>query len=333
MRFVGTICGVLAVLTTSATAFSSPLTLMSEYNLIVFNNLTTDSEVEGKAMIMGDLNGPASNYAIHLDSAQGGELGLVVGGDINSQNINVNQGYSVALGGDANGNINLNGGGSLLRDVTDFDFADIQQQLSDFSVSLSELESNSNLIAPTVCCGPASLLIGADDIAVFNIDGESLFSNSFIQQFDVDFGGFDPAAIVINVAGTDISDAALAGNAVGQLVNDNVRERIVWNFFEAETISLNKLLNGSLLAPYAHLTNSTPIEGSVVVSSFQQNGEIHLPTFSGEVTFDQEVPFTPINEPGTGSVLLFAGLILLARRVWRSPWITPLGRSSQPSFA
>lgn len=318
--------GVLLALTATA-ALASPVTLMSEYNLIVFNDLNSNSEVEGKTLVMGDLNGPASNYVTQLDPASSGELGLIVGGDINAQNINVNQGYSVALGGVANGNVNLNGGGSLQGDLTDFDFADIQQQLSDFSVSLSELESNSNLIAPTVCCGPASLQIGADDIAVFNIDGESLFSNNFIQQFDVDFGGFDPAAIVINVAGTDISDAALAGNAVGQILNDNVRERIVWNFFEAETISLNKQLNGSLLAPNAHLTNRTPIEGTVVVSSFDQNGEVHLPSFDGEV------PFTPLNEPGTGSVLLLAGLILLARRVWRSPWITPLGSRSQPSFA
>ena len=36
-----------------------------------------------------------------------------------------------------------------------------------------------------------------------------------------------------------------------------------------------------MLAPLASISNSTPIEGSIAVASFNQGGEVHLGTFLG----------------------------------------------------
>lgn len=83
-----------------------------------------------------------------------------------------------------------------------------------------------------------------------------------------------------------------SGNAVGSIFSDELREKIIWNFYEAKEINLTKILNGSLLAPHAILTNWTPIEGSVIVNGFNQWGEVHQHTFDGDLTVEVPEPST-----------------------------------------
>ncbi|GAL07239.1 hypothetical protein JCM19237_4655 [Photobacterium aphoticum] len=52
-------------------AYAGAIDILKEYNLIVFDDLTTTSEVEGKTIVYGNINGTASNYGIQLPTASG----------------------------------------------------------------------------------------------------------------------------------------------------------------------------------------------------------------------------------------------------------------------
>ncbi|MGF1682356.1 collagen-binding domain-containing protein [Photobacterium minamisatsumaniensis] len=291
---------------------AGPIDLLNNYQLIVFNDLESTSEVDGKALIMGDLNGTASNYTTQQPQALANEVGLVVGGDLNV-NVQVNNGYSAIVGGNNNGVVSLNGvGGVLTSDTSSYNFAQIQTDLLQYSSFLASLSSNSLLTQPSACCGNASFDVGSSvghDLAVFNIDSSDLFENPFVQSYSLNLNTQAPSAIVINVAGTDIDDSTYTANAISEFVNSAISELIIWNFHQSETLNLTKAIYGNVLAPLATLTNHTEIKGSVVVNKHYQYGKIWGPIFSGAMPDD--TPFIP--EPTTSSVIAL-GLFVLG---WR----------------
>ena len=106
--------------TSSAQAFG-----LSDYNLIVFEDLDSTSEVEGNAFVGGNLNGSSSNYCIKCYS--GGNftpfdgVGLKVAGDINGNAKQVNNGADLEYGGSLKTQVNTNGGGSKTHNTDLFD--------------------------------------------------------------------------------------------------------------------------------------------------------------------------------------------------------------------
>lgn len=106
-------------------------TILDSYNLIVFGDLVSTSEVDGKAFVSGQVTG--GNYGIHYPELAvdgvptltvGGDLkgnvningsGLTVGGNIATNNLNLNQGGDIKVGGNitSNLNANFNGNGDL----------------------------------------------------------------------------------------------------------------------------------------------------------------------------------------------------------------------------
>ena len=105
---------IVSSLSTSASAFS-----LGDYNLVVFEDVTRNSDVEGSAFIGGDLLGSSSNYCIKCDA--GGSffpfdgVGLKVVGDIEGNPKNVNNGTDLEYGGNLNAIVNMNGGGSIIQ--------------------------------------------------------------------------------------------------------------------------------------------------------------------------------------------------------------------------
>lgn len=300
-------------------SLAGPIETLSEYNLIVLNDLASTSEVEGKTLVGGDLSG-TSNYGVRLtqnDSSNGDAL--VIAGDlVSGSTVNAN-GQSIVIAGNNNGQVNAR---SISSDASEYDFDLIKSEFVNFSGYLSELAVNSILTTSTNGQpGPASFEVGSDvgtDVAVFNITSEEFFSNNKIQQYDVDLNGESPSAIVINVSGEVIDDSNFSGNGVGSIVTDAFRENIIWNFFEATDIDLVKQLNGSLLAPFADLSNKTPIEGSVVVNNFDQDGEVHDALFTGTINYDASTDSQDpaVDVPAPSSMIIFASA-LLGLGLWR----------------
>lgn len=270
---------------------------LPKYNLFVAGDLTNSSEVEGATFVGGDLSGPSSNYGIRLGTSPIPDA-LVVGGDITG---NPKQVFGNAVaGGSVSATLNFNTGGTLRSET--IDAASLTQQVQDASDYYASLSSNASVTVPGTQPGAVKFQAnGSSPVAVFDVSLSDLFSNK-TQQIELDLNGADMA--VINVSGT--SALWQSGNMVGDLISEDVRNRVLWNFYQADSLTFNNALYGSLLAPNAHFQNATMIEGNVYVSSMDKRGEVHL---------QSDVPFTqpPNNSavPSPTAALFGAGLLSL----------------------
>ncbi len=102
---------VLAAVVAVGSASIEPATAgpLNDYDLIVFGDLTTSSEVEGKTFVGGNLSG-TSNYGTKL-TIPSSTVSLQVGGSITSGNIQLNAG-SLQVAGNISANVNMNSQGN-----------------------------------------------------------------------------------------------------------------------------------------------------------------------------------------------------------------------------
>lgn len=281
--------------------------VLSDWNLIVQTNLTSTSEVEGRTAVGGNLGGPASNYGIKLTPAANyiNTDVLMVGGNISAQNVNMNAGRLRLGGSKGSANLNFNGGGGpVIQDPTTASkVANLFAEASAISTFLGGLSATNTVTFPGQ--QPAGVTFNAvpnnNGVAVFSIAASQLFGNNKVQQIDLNAGS--ATSIVINVSGNSVSWDA--GNFVGNFTSAFAKSHVIWNFVNATTInwSSGRTLEGSLLAPLADVTFTGTLEGSVVVKSLDQRGEVHLPTYQGYVP-----------TPGAVATLGVAGLIGLRRK-------------------
>ena len=254
--------------------------LLSDYNVIVFNDLDSNVDIAGRAFIGGQIFGQSSTFGTQLPQGQNIDA-LTVIGDISGGPKNINNGGNVRHGGQISTQVNLNGGGQLISDDT-LSIGSEQAALISLSTDLSGAEPNSiaQIPDPFGQHGPARLNAtpNEDGVAVFNIeDGNLLFRNDRVQQIEVNANGAE--TIIVNIGGADIDFTR--GNFVGAVQNNDTRQRIIWNFHEATDLFFDRAVHGTVLAPNAHLFNRTNIFGAVVVDSFQARGPISLPGFNG----------------------------------------------------
>jgi len=288
---------------------------LSQFDLIVLGNLTTSSEVEGAAFVGGNLTG-TSNYntqnqtplpSIQLGNNTYNNLALTVGGTIASNtNVQVNNGGNLLYSGSVGSgvNLNMNGGGSkFISSSISTETSGLITALDQFSTYYSGLSANS-----TFNSGTNTFTVGASaagGTAVFDITAAQFATNNANFSLDNSAGA---DFIVVNVSGT--SDTFGSSEHFGSGFSAG---NIIWNFSQANSVSVQLAIDdqfiGSILAPEADLSNTTQIDGSVAVGTFNQNGEIHLPLL------DSNFPTpTPTPEPSALGIMAVGGLALLARR-------------------
>jgi choice-of-anchor A domain-containing protein/uncharacterized protein (TIGR03382 family) len=276
---------------------------INDWNLIVHGNLTSTSEVEGRTLVGGALSG-TSNYGTKLTPANSflNVDSLVVGGSVGSSNYQVNAGRARLAGTKGSANFNMNGGGALIQSdgSVSSTVSGAWASVTGTSAALQAMSATNTVTLPSG--QPAGVVFnavaGAGGIAVFNVNGNALFQSSLVQQMDINFNG--ASAVVINVTGTNIDYNG--GNMVGNFNTANAG-KIIWNFYQATTLGIDRHFFGAVLSPLANLTNSTAIEGSVFTNNFTQNGEVHLPTVT-----------TQIPAPGSLALIGLGGLIAGRRR-------------------
>ena len=310
---------------------------LREWNLIVFGDLSSSSEVEGRTFVGGNLAGGSSNYMIRTPAASPtGQPGLTVVGNVTGSTKNLNNGSGAVIGGNVTSGFNLNGavqtvkvGGTIsntnvnqntvqsgLAASSPYFTSDLTQQKSMLVSSLTDLSGSLSQLAATSTVSIANnratfvSVANASNVAVFNITAAQLANFSEIA---LNVNGAD--TVVINVSGENI---ALAKNFLGGTTG--LGENVIWNFYQAKTISISTAWGGSVLAPLAAATTSNYIEGSAVFASLQQGGEFHLGTYKGGY-YPPLVP--PGGNTGTGGgtgtavpepeawLVLLAGLALL----------------------
>ncbi|MFZ4574844.1 MAG: collagen-binding domain-containing protein [Phycisphaerales bacterium] len=290
------------VLATALAAGTASASVITSFNQVVLGNLQTGQDTEGRLFVGGNLTGAAAQVGTQL-LPRGNYAGvdvLSVGGFTSVNNLQVEAG-NFRRSGARIGGLNLNSGGLEIVDgAVAASVASVAADLFGVSSAFGGLAADSSVQAPSGQPGPMRFIAtpGSDGVAVFSISASALTS-SLVQQYELVTGG--ASSIVINVSG---SFAAFnGGNFVGNWQNANVRATTIWNFTQATSIVVNRNFNGAILAPSAQLTNSTAIDGSVFVGSMVQNGEVHLPGYSG---------FIPA--PGAGVLGALGGVMIGSRR-------------------
>lgn len=307
LAFVGTALA-------TAPAMASPVTgtdALREWNLIVLGDLKSSSEVEGRTFVGGDLTGTSSNYQIGQPTpSPSGQPGLTVVGNVIGGIKNLNNGAGAVVGGNVESGFNLNGpsqtvkvGGTISNtnvnqnvvqsglSVSDPGFANalavqgstLAGSMKELSASLSGLKANSQMdISGNRATFNAKP--NADGVAVFSISGDNLNSTGEIA---FNLNGADTAIVNVSGASINLNDNFLGGTA-------GLGEHVIWNFADAQNLDLTTSWGGSVLAPWAAAHTSNYIQGSAVFGSLNQDGEMHLGTYTG----GYNPPMTP---PGGGS--------------------------------
>lgn len=238
-----------------------------------------------------------------------------VGGSI--KNLNGTSGVDITAGGGKVGNLNanssitpkLNQGASfstpLLAGLT-AEQAKLDADLKQLSVDLAGMEATA---------GNSTSVFGnrLTFNAVDNGKGYSVFTLSDaifgFSEFDLKMDNAD-TTIIFNISGD--GDYKWLANSIGGM-NASVNDNLIWNFSDATSLSIDRMSHGSILAPFAELSNKADIEGSIVAGSFKQGGQVHLGTYDGNF----EVPAAP--EPGTWAMLILGfGIVGHALRRRRS---------------
>lgn len=276
---------------------------LQDWNLIVRTNLQSTSEVDGSALIGGNLTG-TSNYSVQGVTAPSG-AGLAVGGNVGPGTVNINHGGDLRLAGSKLGTVNLNGGGALVNDPTvpatvASAFNDLYALSTAYEILLANgtLDGAGNMNA-------APVFIDGQWVAVYQLTAASF---NGLGQLNLNMGIAN--TVIINVAANGSGAVSLVAppNMIGGFSQAN-SPRILWNFYDATQVTVNNSFNGALLAPYADLKLlGGGINGSVAVDSFSaQNAEVRRFNFTG---------YTP-NVPEPSSLLLAAcgaGLLLACLR-------------------
>lgn len=300
-RVRGTAVGMLAAAAAAMGGASfAQANILNTWNLMVFNNHQISSNVEGSVLVGGNLTGtgdvgtrltPASNFL--------GQTTLLVGGNVNVGNIQLQAG-NLRHGGTFSGNVNFNGGGNRAQSVTAA--ATAQAARTQVLGISSFLASQSPTSIVNVPGSPAPVLINAvprgDGVAIVSLSA-AIFSSGNVQSFDLNFNG--ATSVIFNVSGTGVN--ITGGNFVGNLANANNASRILWNFSSATTMSVQRQITGAFIAPNATVTNTSTIVGATAVNNLTQNGQVHVPLYTGYIP-----------APGAVAVLGLAGLVAARRR-------------------
>lgn len=240
---------VLAALATPASAMVPVGTALKDFNAIIFNNASTQSDIEGAAVIGGNFNG-ATMYSKPSASLPTGFGALTVYGKTTGNGINLNNGGSAYVAGGKGAKINFNGGGSYLNS-NPATIAEFETEFMGLSLNLSKLAATSFLPKPgnneVIKATP-----GKDGVAVFDITAQDL-SNIGSYGYKLELNG--ASSVIFNVSGSSIN---FNGNDQSGVTGAN---NVIWNFFDATKVNLGTQLAGTVLAVQGRCTTTTRSTG------------------------------------------------------------------------
>ena len=303
--------GLLALSTLGALAAqAAPLTaleVLQQFNLVTLGSTVSSSHVDGRAFIGGSLNGngavvgmhpsttPASAYAALTVAGSVSGTQVTAGGITvlgNASNVTVNNGPAAIAGNASNSNFNGTGGvytggtrsgvnansGSLGSSAAAAQLATATS--TDFTSVLGGLSSTLSLLPSTgsywdVAGSRVTFHAVADSSGLAVFDLSSVGQLLSYGEFNFDLGS--ASSVIFN---SDVTSATISANFLGGSAQA-LSSKVIWNFYNATTLTLNAQFGGSVLATGADLRNSNNIEGGVYVKTLNQQGEIHQGAYAG----------------------------------------------------
>ncbi|HUB49295.1 MAG TPA: choice-of-anchor A family protein [Acetobacteraceae bacterium] len=248
----------------------SAATILADFNAVVFGNASTSCDIEGAIVVGGNFSG-ATVYDQPSGSLPSGYGALTVFGSTSGNSINIDDGGSAYVGGSKGAGINFNGGGKYIG-APSASIGSFSSTLDSLSQSLSQLSATGTL--PTT--GNNEVITahaGANGIAVIDLTAAQLAA---IPSFTINMNG--ASSLIFNVSGT--SATFNANDESGITGADN----IIWNFYQATgTVAINTQIGGTVLAPYATVTNNNQIDGALVAQNYNGSGELHDYAFTGNL--------------------------------------------------
>lgn len=302
-------------------AANSVIELLDHFNLMA-GDYQAGNETEGSAFIWGEYHATGSSrFGFNGGQvADDSEYVLWLGNGVSTTSTTTLITGSVVSRVSVNSSLfNLNGNGAgdpvlaegqdawddaLVSDLGLNSTDEIVAILGDASSQWATLEANSVATLPgngglSFSATPAD--IDGYQVAVFNVTAEQLMDGS-ISRFDLALNGAD--TVLVNVSGGDVT---LSKSFTGDFVNNE--SSVLFNFYEAETVSVDVNVRGGIYAPFATVDqNGSNIDGTVVAAEFDQTAEVH------DERFDGYLPYDMIPEPASTVLVMLGGMVLLRRR-------------------
>jgi choice-of-anchor A domain-containing protein len=300
-------------------------TVNSHGDTVIAGNVGTGADVEGRIAAANDIT-QATTVGSTLGSDPWGSLAggyaIVAGNAITSGNyFNVNGGGNVyAPGNNAGYNWNENPHGTLVTAGSDpIDFAGLRTFLDGLTLNLAALPATGVIEGGSSVGGNPSWLVlygTSTTLNVFTVTAAQFASANNPLDIDVPVG----STVIINVLGTNVTLGTgiyFDGNQEGD--NNNDGGRILFNFSDASSVSIDGQLDGAVLAPFAVYTSNSQVGGTIMAARIGQTGEAHNIEFEG--TLPAMTSATP--EPGT-LLLMGTGLMFMTffgGRQWSRGWV------------
>jgi choice-of-anchor A domain-containing protein len=321
--------------------------IIQHFNVVTLGDYTmtngAPNHAEGLTFVGGSLYGPTGQWQYgepnqHNAASYQGFAGLTVLG--NATKVRV-QGGATVLGNFTdsdvqNGNsvygtasnVNFNGGGSYYAlgsstgtwNATDAQARKDTALATNFSALLNGASDAYKALASTGSSvsnnGFGKLtfnaVAGSNGVAVFDLAG---LSSALTSAYEFEFVlGAGVTSVILN---SNLVTGTLHANFIGSSSAASIGSKLLWNFYDATSLSFTTAFGGSILATDATISNpggGSNLEGGVFVKSITQGSEIHQNAFVG--TVPTTVPAVP--EPSSW-LLLALGLSALSLYGRRSP--------------
>ncbi len=237
--------------------------------------------------------------------------GLVAG-----QTFNINGGGNAYAPG-TNGSFNFNDGGHrVTTGGSGIDFNGLRTTLDLQTTVLNGLTANGVVLGTNQPGHNPSWLVlkgTSATLNVFNLTAAEFADTNHNIDIEAPIG----STIIVNVDGTNVTLGTGLYYNGNQTSGDNAADaNILFNFADAQSVTINGQFNASILAPFAILTGNAQMGGTFIAAQIGQTGEVHNVEFTGTLPDDPGTPTVATPEPGT-LVLMGTGIMSLAAFVRR----------------